>query len=122
VRLAAHVPQLREDPPARSVDRAGHLRPARDLFDIPQPRHPVPAHAERIDRGCLRDDQPAIGALRVVLRHQRGRHIARYGPRTGERSHDNAIGQRDRANAHWLQKREICCAHGLSPPETHVLF
>ena len=85
-------------PDQNGMDTARHLRRAINAWLGPESR--VPFHRHR----GFGDQQPAAGALGVVLRHQRvgGMHEARAA--SGQRRHENAVGGSDRAHTKRSEK------------------
>jgi len=57
------------------------------------------------DLGGFGDDQSRVGALRVILGHQRRRRAARAGTIAGQWCHHDAVGQRDIAHLDWVEQR-----------------
>jgi hypothetical protein len=100
---AAHVPQLRHDQAAGRMHGGRDLAPALDLLGRPQPRRVGVAHALRRDGRGLGQDQARAGALGVVLDHQVVGHPARVGMHARQGRHDDAVGQRQVADAQGFE-------------------
>ncbi len=114
MRHGAGVPELGDDAPAGRVHRIRHPAPAADLLSAPQARRVGPAEALGADGDGLRNDQAGRGALGVVLGLERGRDlIVRTGPHPGQRRHDDAVGQVERAHAGGSEQRLDCVEHEL---------
>jgi hypothetical protein len=93
MRDAPHVPQLHEDAAAARVHGIGDLAPARNLRVVEDAGRVEEALRLRRDVGALGDDQPGLGTLRVVQRHQRRRHAVVGGARARHRGHGDAVAQ-----------------------------
>ena len=93
---SAGVHQLHEHPGAERPHGIGHQLPAGDLLGRKQAGNARVAETVWRGRGALRDDQPGRGALRVVLRHQRVRDVAR-GAAASHRRHHEAVLQAQRS-------------------------
>ncbi len=87
-----HVPQLRDDQPARVMHRVRHQPPPITLLTRVHPRRervPLPLRA---DLRRLRNDEPGPRTLPVVLRVERPRHITRLAAaRSRQRRHQHTI-------------------------------
>ena len=79
----AHVPQLRDDPPAGVMHGVGDRLPALDLRVVPQAGRIRPAEPFAADPGRFGDDQPGARALRIIGRHQRVGHRFAVGTAPG---------------------------------------
>ena len=95
VRNAADVPELQENAPALGVDRGGDLLPTGDLLVGVDAWGIRVAMAAGRDRGRLSDDQAGAGALGVIFGHQVRRDVGPFGATTGQRSHQDAVRQRE---------------------------
>ena len=95
VRDAADVPELQEDAAALGVHGGGDLLPAGDLFVGVDTRGVRVAMAAGRDRGRLSDDQAGAGALGVIFGHQVRRDVGPFGTATRQRSHQDAVRQRE---------------------------
>ena len=105
VRDAADMPDLDEDAAAALVHAVGHLAPARDLFLRIDAGRVLIALALLRNLARLGHQQSGGGALSVIFRCQRARHHAgRYRAVAGQRRHDKAIGQRERAEFVGLEQ------------------
>lgn len=76
MRDAPHVPQLREDAPARRMHSLGDATPACHLRGRVHAGRPGVALPLRADLRAFADDQARSRTLGVVLSHQRSRHVA----------------------------------------------
>jgi hypothetical protein len=97
------MPQLQDDPAASLVHGVGGQFPAFHLRVVPDAGRVRVAHALGRDRRGLGDDQAGIGALAVVLGHQRIGHAAFTGAAARERGHDDAVGQRESAELNGVE-------------------
>jgi hypothetical protein len=90
------VGDLAKDPAARVVNRIDDILPRRRLFVIPNARFGMEGYGTFLDRCKLGNDQARVGGpLCVVLLHQRVRQVrVQISATTGQRRHDEAIGQR----------------------------
>lgn len=105
VRHPPHVPELRKNNAASLVNGPGRQLPAGNLLSGMQARRPGVSLSLRRDLRRLRDDQSGAGALAVIFRHQRGGDISGLqGARPGHGSHDDAVFQRQRADAVTIEK------------------
>jgi hypothetical protein len=95
MRHAADVPELREDLSARAMHRVGHGLPARHLLGGMDARRADVADALWAHLHRLGDDQPGGGALGVVGRGERIRHVAVGCAAARHRRHDQAVAQRE---------------------------
>ena len=106
---ASGVHELNEDLGAAGVHCCGHLLPALDLGRREDAGNARIAEPVRRRRRSFGDDQAGAGALRVILHHQRVRHIV--GRATArQRRHHQVILQRQ-----WAQR----C---FRVQERHILF
>ncbi len=101
----AGVAELRDDFASRGVHSFGDLGPAGglgvgvDAWDVDE------ADRVRADPGPFADDQAGAGALRVVGGVQGGGgQFLVVGPGARHGSHDDAVGQLERAQLNWLQE------------------
>ena len=100
MRLAPDMPELLHDPAAAGMHRIGDRAPSRDLAVVVDARRAGIAVALARDRRRLRDEEAARGrALRVVFTHQRVGQVTETGPHPGQRRHDDAMAELDRAHA-----------------------
>ena len=106
------MPELQHDLAALGVDRVGYLPPALYLLGRPNTGGVRVADAHRCDRGGFADDQACVGPLGVVLDNQVTRHAARLSAATGQRGHDDAVGQFQFANLDRVEK----CGHSDAAP------
>ena len=100
------VPDLQKNPSARAMHRVRHRFPPRHLRRVVNPRLRVERRIPLHRHGRLGNDQPRRGPLRVILRHQRPRHMPRLRPTAGEGSHEQTIGHFHRAHAQRFEKRK----------------
>ena len=108
---AAHVPELRDDAPARGVDGVGHRLPALDLRLGPQAGRVRPAKAFLRDSGGFGDDQPRRGALAIIFAREFVGHETRAGAAARQRRHDDAVRRLDGAQFDRIEQRY---GHGSS--------
>ena len=99
------MPQLQHDLATRGVNSIGHLAPAGDLFWRINPRGIEVALGHRADLAGFGDDQAGAGPLAVILDGHRTRPVALDGPITGQRGHDDAVGQGDVADFDGVKQR-----------------
>jgi hypothetical protein len=102
---AAAMPDLKKNPPALGVNGVSDPAPTRDLGLIVNSRLGVEGRVALHRHRRLRDDQPRRGALGVVFRHERSRHMPGLRAAAGERSHEDSVGQFQRAEAEFFKKR-----------------
>jgi hypothetical protein len=95
----AHVPDLADDLSAAVVHGLHDGPPGIDLLVGPDPRRERPAQTLLGDAGGLGEDQAGAGALRVILDHERGRHVLAGGAAAGERGHEDPVLRLDGADA-----------------------
>lgn len=100
----AHVPKLQRDTAAGRVHRRRDRLPALDLRIGPDARRAREAAALAADARGLADDQASAGALCVVVRHERRRHMVARGAAPRQRCHEDAVGCRDAADANRVEQ------------------
>ena len=100
---APDVPELEHDAPAGLMHGPGDELPAVHLRGGPDSRRVGVTHTHRGDRGRLGDDQADRGPLGVVFGHQRIGDARRAGPRAGQRSENDAVGQAPGADADGIK-------------------
>ncbi|MNI29417.1 hypothetical protein D3C73_832330 [compost metagenome] len=101
---AAHMPKLGRDQAAFFVHGRGHFAPALHLLGRPQAGGVGVAHALRGHGSGFGQDQARAGALGVVLDHQVVGHAAFAGALARQGGHDEAVAQRQRANAQGFKQ------------------
>ena len=101
MRNAADVPKLQEHPAAGRVHGVGDAFPAGDLFGAVNAGRAWIADALRRDLCGFADDQSGTGALGVVSRVERPRHIAAPGAITRHWRHHDPIGKLQRTELEW---------------------
>ncbi len=116
----AHVPQLGDDAPTLAVNGLGRELPAGDLIVGPQPRRVGPAEAFAADPGRFGNDQAGAGALRIIERHQLVGHALTPGARPGQRRHDEAVRQLDRAELKGIEQSGHANQILLCSPAAHI--
>src|SRR5438552_3788338 len=93
MRDATDVPKLKENAAAGGMHGVGDLAPAFDLRIGEDAGSIGITEAVRRNGGGFRDDQTGGGALMVILRVEFTGNIASAGAATGERGHQDSVGQ-----------------------------
>ena len=105
VASTATVPDLQKNPAALGMNGLGDAAPTIDLGVIVNSRLGVKSRVALHRHRGLCDDQACRGALGVVFRHQRAGHMASFGATAGEGGHEDAVGQFQRAEVEFFEKR-----------------
>ena len=100
------MPNLQKDSSSGPVHRVGHRFPPRNLRRRVNSRLRIKGRVSFHRHGGLGNDQSRRGPLRVVFRHKLSRHMLRFGPASGEGSHEQAVGQFHRTHAQRFEQRK----------------
>jgi hypothetical protein len=111
----AGVHELEEDLRSAGVRSRGHGPPAGQLLGREHARDSRIAEPVRRGAGALGDDQSCGGPLAVVLRHERGRDVARGTAARHRRQHD-AVLQAMRAQREGGEQRAARVRHASRSP------
>ena len=111
------MPELEQNAPAGIVNSPRDQFPALDLEWGPDTGGVGVTDSGWRDRCGFRNDQARRSALRVILGHQSVWYSRGTGPGTGERSHDNTVGQMECTDLDGIKKSGMI--HGLSGRSTY---